>query len=72
MKGDTEHLAALVQKVQRWLVCKRWRKAIYGAVSVQKCEWQPLDVCVGGGSGCGLCVDVVEGVVSLCGEGTVC
>ena len=34
--------------------------------SLRMCVW------VGGGSDCWLCVDVVEGVVSLCGEGTVC
>lgn len=39
MKGDPDNLAALVERVQRWLICKRWRKVIYGAVSVQKCKY---------------------------------
>ena len=38
MKTDPENLASLVDKVQHWLVCKRWRKVIYGAICVQKCK----------------------------------
>ena len=38
MRSDPDNLALLVSKVQHWLVCKHWRKAIYGAISVQKCE----------------------------------
>lgn len=39
MRNDPDHLAALVERVQHWLVCKRWRKVIYGAICVQKCEY---------------------------------
>ena len=39
MRNDPDHLAALVEQVQHWLVCKRWRKVIYGAICVQKCEY---------------------------------
>ena len=51
MRGDSDNLSSMVQRVQQWLVTKRWRKAIYGAICVQKCElmkpktslsWQPL------------------------------
>ena len=38
MRGDPEHLKFLVSRVQRWLVCKKWKKVIYGAISVQKCK----------------------------------
>lgn len=38
MKGDRENLKSMVSRVQHWLVCKRWKKVIYGAISVQKCE----------------------------------
>ncbi len=43
MKMDPENLASLVDKVQHWLVCKRWKKVIYGAICVQKRE---LFVCI--------------------------
>eukprot|EP00795_Rhopilema_esculentum_P017127 gene17126-8651_t len=36
MKSDPETLNALVAKVQRWIVCNRWKRSIWGAVSVQK------------------------------------
>ena len=38
MRSDPENLRALVARVQQWLVCTRWRKVIFGAISVQKCE----------------------------------
>jgi len=38
MRSDPANLLALISKVQRWLVCKTWRKAIYGAISVLKCK----------------------------------
>ena len=38
MRGDPDNLSAMVLRVQKWLVTKRWRKAIYGAICVQKCE----------------------------------
>ncbi|ESO83449.1 hypothetical protein LOTGIDRAFT_133465 [Lottia gigantea] len=36
MKSDPENLAALVKKVKKWLICSRWRKAQWGALSVIK------------------------------------
>lgn len=38
MHSDPTHLRSLVDKVQRWLVCKKWRKVIYGTISVLKCK----------------------------------
>lgn len=38
MQTDPEKLSAMVAKVQKWLICKQWRKIIYGAISVQKCK----------------------------------
>ena len=38
MQTDSEKLSAMVAKVQKWLICKQWRKVIYGAISVQKCK----------------------------------
>ena len=39
MKSDPENLARLIEKVKRWLICSRWKKAMYGVWSVIKCEW---------------------------------
>ncbi len=36
MRSDPAHLLDLIGKVQRWLVCKTWRKVIYGTISVLK------------------------------------
>ena len=36
MRGDRDNLETMVSRVQHWLVCKRWKKVIYGAISVQK------------------------------------
>ena len=41
MKSDPENLAQLIKKVKKWLICARWRKAQWGALSVIKC-WFPL------------------------------
>ncbi len=72
MRGDTDHLAALVAKVQRWLVCKRWRKAIYGAICVQKCECVEREgVEFAGASVCGIVEREFVGLRSIgvqCGE----
>ena len=38
MRGDRDNLNSLLSRVQHWLVCKRWKKVIYGAISVQKRE----------------------------------
>ena len=38
MRSDPDNLLSLVEKVSQWLVCKRWKKVIYGAISVQKCK----------------------------------
>ncbi|KAK2189542.1 hypothetical protein NP493_103g06048 [Ridgeia piscesae] len=36
MKSDPENLAKLIEKVKRWLICSRWKKAQYGVWSVIK------------------------------------
>ncbi|KAI0211434.1 Unconventional myosin-VI [Lamellibrachia satsuma] len=36
MKSDPENLARLIEKVKRWLICSRWKKAQYGVWSVIK------------------------------------
>ena len=41
MRSDPENLLSLVERVNRWLVCKGWKKVIYGAISVQKREFSP-------------------------------
>ncbi|XP_063718302.1 unconventional myosin-VI-like isoform X2 [Symsagittifera roscoffensis] len=33
---DKEHLLSLIEKVAKWLICARWKKAIYGAWEVIK------------------------------------
>uniref|UniRef100_A0AAJ7WJF5 Unconventional myosin-VI-like n=1 Tax=Petromyzon marinus TaxID=7757 RepID=A0AAJ7WJF5_PETMA len=38
MKSDPEHLAGLVERVKRWLLQTRWRKAQWGALSVVKLQ----------------------------------
>ena len=38
MKSDPESVAVLVQKVYHWIVRKQWKKSIFGAICVQKCE----------------------------------
>lgn len=38
MRNDPDNLRVLVEQVQHWLVCKRWKKVIYGTICVQKCE----------------------------------
>ena len=35
---DKEHLLSLIEKVAKWLICARWKKAIYGAWEVIKCK----------------------------------
>ena len=37
MRSDPKSLVMLVERVSKWLVCKRWKKFIFGAISVQKC-----------------------------------
>lgn len=44
MRNDPDNLRVLVEQVQHWLVCKRWKKVIYGTICVQKCEQSPLFV----------------------------
>ena len=39
MKSDPENLALLIKKVKRWLICSRWKKAQWGALSVIKCKY---------------------------------
>lgn len=38
MKSDPENLAKLVAKVKRWLICSRWKKAQWCALSVIRCK----------------------------------
>lgn len=38
MRSDQENLANLVAKVRKWLVCSRWKKAQWCALSVIKCN----------------------------------
>lgn len=37
MKSDPEHLAELVKRVNKWLVCSRWKKVQWCTLSVIKC-----------------------------------
>ena len=39
MRSDPESLRQMIARVQTWLIHTRWKKLIYGAISVQKCEW---------------------------------
>lgn len=36
MHSDPENLAQLIAKVEHWLIRKRWKKLIFGAISVLK------------------------------------
>ncbi|MCL4128477.1 UNVERIFIED_CONTAM: hypothetical protein GTU68_063757 [Idotea baltica] len=36
MKSDPENLKVLVERVKKWLLVSRWKKAIWGALSVIK------------------------------------
>ncbi|XP_064195965.1 unconventional myosin-VI isoform X1 [Anguilla rostrata] len=36
MKSDPDHLAELVKRVNKWLICSRWKKVQWGALSVIK------------------------------------
>ncbi|ESN91883.1 hypothetical protein HELRODRAFT_104176 [Helobdella robusta] len=38
MKSDPENLAQLIRKVKKWLICARWRKAQWCALSVIKLD----------------------------------
>uniref|UniRef100_A0A8B9EXN7 Unconventional myosin-VI n=1 Tax=Amazona collaria TaxID=241587 RepID=A0A8B9EXN7_9PSIT len=37
MKSDPDHLAELVKRVNRWLICSRWKKVQWCSLSVIKC-----------------------------------
>ena len=39
MRSDPENLRALVEKVTKWLLHSRWKKAQWCALSVIKCEF---------------------------------
>lgn len=39
MRSDPDSLRQMIARVQTWLIHTRWKKLIYGAISVQKCEW---------------------------------
>ena len=36
MRSDPDNLKILIAKVKRWLICTRWKKAQWGALSVIK------------------------------------
>lgn len=36
MHSDPAHLAKLIEKVKKWLICSRWRTAQWCALSVIK------------------------------------
>ncbi|KAM4772458.1 unconventional myosin-VI isoform 3-T3 [Rhinophrynus dorsalis] len=36
MKSDPDHLAELIKRVNHWLICSRWKKVQWGALSVIK------------------------------------
>lgn len=42
MKSDPENLAMLIKKVKKWLICSRWKKAQWCALSVIKCKFDIL------------------------------
>ena len=42
MRNDPDNLRVLVEQVQHWLVCKRWKKVIYGTICVQKREQRSI------------------------------
>jgi len=39
MKSDPDHLAELVKRVNRWLICSRWKKVQWCSLSVIKCMY---------------------------------
>ena len=44
MKSDPENLVELIKKVKHWLICSRWKRAQWGALSViklkNKIQWR--------------------------------
>lgn len=38
MKSDPDHLAELVEKVNKWLIQSRWKKVQWCSLSVIKCK----------------------------------
>ena len=43
MKSDPDHLAELLQKVNKWLMCSCWKKVQWCSLSVIKRMWNPPD-----------------------------
>lgn len=41
MKSDPEHLAELLKKVNKWLLCSCWKKVQWCCLSVIKRRWNP-------------------------------
>ena len=46
MRSDPENLNVLIQKVKKWLICTRWKKAQWGTLSVIKCKCTMLKFCI--------------------------
>ncbi|XP_026881844.2 myosin VIa isoform X1 [Electrophorus electricus] len=42
MKSDPDHLAELVKRVNKWLICSRWKKVQWCALSVIKLKYKIL------------------------------
>ena len=38
MQADPAHLRELIRKVEKWLVCAKWRWAQYGILMAIKCQ----------------------------------
>ena len=38
MQADPAHLKELIKKVEKWLVCAKWRWAQYGILMSVKCQ----------------------------------
>ena len=45
MRSDPENLAILIQKVKKWLICSRWKKAQWCTLSAIKCEYE-TGICI--------------------------
>jgi len=40
MRSDPENLAAMIQKVKKWLIANRWKKVQWCALMVIKCKYR--------------------------------
>ena len=48
MHSDPESLKNIISKVLTWLIRTRWRRAIWGTLSVIKCKFGSIKVLLGG------------------------